>query len=90
MAGFRNTEYRNEWFTKVPGTDLDYADGSYFEEGGAYAVYDGAQNWMGIINKDGSFSGDGALTEYRASFLCAAKTELVRLGLVDTISEEKI
>lgn len=68
MAGFRNPEH---------------ADGTYSEEGGKYAVYDGAKNWMGCIRKDGSFTGDGAATEYKASYLRAARAELIRLGLVE-------
>lgn len=67
MAGFEN-----------PGR----ADGVYAEEGDRYAVYDGSGNWMGCVNKDGSFTGNGAATEHKTSYLRAAKAELVRLGLV--------
>lgn len=88
MAGFRNTEYKDEWQICVPGSERLYADGTYFEEGDGYAVYDGAQNWMGCINKDGTFTGNGAPTEYKASFLRTAKAELVRLGLVEEVSYE--
>lgn len=83
MAGFRNNEYRDEWLRLVPGTEREYADGTYFEEGDAYAVYDGAQNWVGAVNKDGTFTGNGAPSEYKDSFLRTAKAELVRLGLIE-------
>lgn len=90
MAGFRNTEYKSEWDKHIPGSEREYADGTYFEEGDKYAVYDGAQNWMGCVNKNGTFTGNGALTEYKASFLRTAKAELVRLGLVGTLSGDKV
>ena len=83
MAGFRNTEYSSEWLRLIPGTDREYADGTYFAEGDGYAVYDGAQNWVGAVNKDGTFTGNGPKSEYNESFLRTAKAELVRLGLVE-------
>lgn len=85
MAGFRNTEYRSEWQKYVGSSKTEYADGTYFKEGNKYVVYDGAQNLMGYINKNGSFSTDGsALTEYKASFLRSAKAELIRRAQYDT------
>lgn len=89
MAGFRNTEYRDEWKRFACNSEHEYADGSYFEEGGKYAVYDGAQNFMGLVNHNGTFGCNGALTEYKASFLRTAKAELIKQGLVCTLSGDE-
>lgn len=85
MVKFRNTEYKNEWAQRICN---EYANGACFEEGGRYAVYDGAQNFMGFVNKNGRFACNGAMTEYRASFLRTAKVELVRLGFVEDTEDE--
>lgn len=90
MAGFRNTEYRPEWRHYISDTEREYADGTYFEEGESYAVYDGAQNLMGYVNKNSTFTVDGALTEYKASFLKCAKAELVKQGLVTAMSGDEL
>lgn len=91
MAGFRNTSYKDEWQKYVGSSKTEYADGTYFEEGGKYAVFDGGHNLMGCVDKNGTFSTDGsALTEYKASFLRSAKAELVRQGLVSALSGDKL
>lgn len=91
MAGFRNTQFNErDWQKYVGSSKREYADGTYFEEGDKYAVYDGAQNLMGYVNKNGTFTTDGALTEYKASFLKSAKAELVKQGLVSTLSGDKL
>lgn len=90
MAGFRNTEYKKDWNKYVGSSKREYADGTYFEEGDSYAVYDGGQNLMGYVHKNGTFTTDGALTEFKASFLRTAKAELVRQGLVGTLSGDKL
>lgn len=44
MAGFRNTLFNEkEWQKYVGSSKREYADGTYFEEGDKYAVYDGGQ-----------------------------------------------
>lgn len=91
MAGFRNNEYKSEWQKYVGSGKAEYADGTYFEEGEAYAVFDGAQNLMGCVDKNGTFTTDGSvLTEYKASFLRSAKAELVRQGLVSALSGDEL
>ena len=90
MAGFRNTLYKDAWKKHVGDSTKDYADGTYFEEGDGYAVYDGGQNLMGYINKAGVFSAAGPLNEYAATFLREAKAELVKQGLVAAMSGDDI
>lgn len=87
MAQFRNTEFKSEWNKFVGSSKTEYADGAYFEENGRYAVYDGAENFMGYINKDGTFGCNGASTTYRDSFLRTAKTELEKQGLINILVE---
>lgn len=70
---FTNTEYKKEWMEFVPGTNQKYADGSYSIVNGRKTVYDGAQNLMGWINTDGTIEFNGDKTEYKATFLRAAK-----------------
>jgi len=90
MAGFRNKYYRSEWKNSVPGSGRAYSEGTYFESGEMYAVYDGGQNLMGYVHRDGTFSGAGELTEYSASFLRSAKEELVKNGLVGVMSGDEV
>lgn len=90
MAGFRNTEYKKEWQKFVGSSKTEYADGTYFQEEASYAVYDGAQNFMGYVNKNGTFSTAGELTEYKASFLRTAKADLVKQGLVCVITGDDV
>lgn len=87
MAGFRNTEFKPEWNKFVESSKTEYADGTYVEEHGKYAVYDGAENFMGYVNKDGTFGCAGALTVYRHSFLRTAKTELEKQRLIKVLVE---
>lgn len=88
--GFRNKYYNSKWQKFVGNSKREYADGTYAEEGGKYAVYDGATNFMGFVNKNGTFDSDGNLTEYKASFLKSAKEVLVEAGLVGTMSGDNI
>lgn len=90
MAGFRNTLYKDEWQKYVGSTTNEFANGSYFDEGEKFVVYDGAQNLMGYIDKNGVFSAAGPLTEYMATFLRAAKAELVKKGLVSAVTGDDI
>lgn len=90
MAGFRNTLYKDEWEKCVGQSTHEFADGTYFKEGDKFVVYDGAQNLMGYIDKNGVFSADGPLNEYMATFLRTAKAELVKQGLVVAMSGDGI
>lgn len=65
--GFKNEGYKAEW---KPG----YADGScYQNEDGSWTVYDGGQNFMGMVKTDGGFVFNGSPSEYKESFLAAEK-----------------
>lgn len=86
MATFENKYYKKEWkeFSSIKGNPR-FADGTYFKEGDKYAVYDGATNIMGYVNKNGNFElldPKDAESEYKCSFLKAAKEALVAEGLV--------
>lgn len=88
---FKNTYYKKEWFKTVPNTkDVPFDVGTCMHEYGKYAVYDGATNFMGFVNENGTFTSNGSLTEYQASFLRSAKETLVGLGLVNNLSGDSI
>lgn len=89
MAGFKNTEYKKDWLVKVPGTDVNYADGTFFKEGNAFAVYDGATNWCGNVYVDGTYRSNGGPNEYNETFLKSAKAELLRQGLLSAAAPEE-
>lgn len=81
---FENKYYKAEWKENVPNTNQRYADGTYAEEPDKFAVYDGATNYIGYIDKrTGNFWVNGdPNSEYNCSFLKAAKEVLVKKGLV--------
>lgn len=74
---FENKEYKKEWMEWVPGFEgkVRYKDGTFsINADGSRTVYDGATNYMGTVNADGTFTpnagtGDG---EYEMTFLRAA------------------
>ena len=67
---FVNKGYKAEW---KPG----YAQGdAYCNEDGSWAVYDGGQNYMGKVNADGRLTYNGTKSDYKESFLLAAKEAL--------------
>ena len=77
---FKNNYYKKEWTEWVPGFEgkVRYCDGTYVLRGnGSKVVYDGATNYMGRVQPDGSFvSNDGygaPVDEYERTFLLAAK-----------------
>lgn len=84
-AQFENKEYKKEWKEFVPnGTDKDGKDipskqlyklGTVHEneDGSGFSVYDGATNYIGVINNDGSFVINGAKDEYAMTFMKYAK-----------------
>ena len=75
MPKFVNNYYHDEWAQEVPGTGAPYREGSYIE--GGWAVYDGAQNWMGRIEKNGNIIYNGSRSDYKETFLQAAKEVLI-------------
>lgn len=90
MAGFRNTLYKDEWDKYVGTSTHEFADGTFFKEGDKFAVYDGGQNLMGYIDKNGVFSAVSPLTEYMASFLRSAKEELIKERLIVPMSGDGV
>lgn len=69
---FKNSGYRAEW-AQGAGYELGTA---HQGETGEYAVYDGKQNFMGVVKADGGLVCNGAKSEYKESFLQAAKAAL--------------
>lgn len=54
-GGFYNSEWKEEWGVVAPETGTRYADATWAknDEGGV-AVYDGATNYVGTIDADGT------------------------------------
>lgn len=78
-GSFVNTLYKGTWAKLVPGTNAEYKNGTYVSKDGVdYAVYDGATNYIGRVNKEtGELTSNGAMTEYKASFLICAIDSIV-------------
>ena len=74
---FINKEYKKEWIEWVPGFEgkVRYCEGTYtLLEDGTKIVYDGATNYVGVIEPDGTMVPDGeGECEYEMTFLRAAK-----------------
>ena len=79
-GSFTNNEYKNEWDEFVPGTEVRYKEGTYIsDDGNDFAVYDGATNYLGRVNKEtGEISYNGSENEYDKTFLEAAKKEICK------------
>ena len=78
MKSFVNTEYKKEWEEWVNGRvgGTRYCEGTYIlDADGVKTVYDGATNYMGKVNPDGSFVSNSQEEpdEYELTFLRAAK-----------------
>ena len=71
MPKFVNNYYHDEWAQEVPGTGAPYREGSYIAGEG------GAQNGMGRIEKDGNIIYNGSRSDYKDTFLQAAKEVLI-------------
>ena len=70
--GFKNGYYQPSWVQ-----NKGYENGSaYANPDGSWTVYDGKQNYMGKVGADGSFTYNGAVSEYKVTFLCAAADAL--------------
>lgn len=74
-GSFVNTLYKGTWAKLVPGTNAEYKNGTYVSKDGTdYAVYDGATNYMGRVNREtGEIKANGEMSEYKESFLKSAK-----------------
>ena len=79
-GSFTNNEYKNEWDEFVSGTKVLYKEGTYVsDDGNDFAVYDGATNYLGRVNKEtGEISYNGSESEYNKTFLEAAKKEICK------------
>ena len=79
-GSFTNNEYKNEWDEFVPGTKVLYKEGTYTsDDGNDFAVYDGATNYLGRVNKEtGEISYNGSENEYDKTFLESAKKEICK------------
>ena len=80
---FINKEYKKEWIEFVPNTDntVRYCEGTAAADDGVdFAVYDGATNYMGRVNKlTGEISYNGKEgEEYNKTFLLAAKETICK------------
>lgn len=74
-GAFVNKLYKENWEKIVPGTSNEFKNGTYASENSIeYAVYDGAANYMGKVNREtGIFTVNGEATEYKLGFLLCAK-----------------
>ena len=79
-GSFTNVEYKKEWDEFVPGTKVLYKEGTYVsDDGNDFAVYDGATNYLGRVNKEtGVISYNGSESEYNKTFLESAKKEICK------------
>lgn len=79
-GSFTNVEYKKEWDEFVPGTKVLYKEGTYVsDDGNDFAVYDGATNYLGRVNKEtGEISYNGSESEYNKTFLESAKKEICK------------
>ena len=75
--GFRNKYYQEDWIQNE-----GYEDGSAYEnEEGAWAVFDGRQNYMGKVDPaTGDMESNGEMTQYKESFLRSALEALTEEG----------
>lgn len=72
---FYNKGYKSGW-TQHTDTGHPYAAGTANETENGWAIYDGATNYMGKVTRDGEIIFNGGETEYKRSFLHAAKEAL--------------
>lgn len=79
-GSFTNVEYKKEWDEFVPGTKVLYKEGTYVsDDGNDFAVYDGATNYLGRVNKEtGEIFYNGSESEYNKTFLESAKKEICK------------
>ena len=79
-GSFTNAEYKKEWDEFVPGTKVLYKEGTYVsDDGNDFAVYDGATNYLGRVNKETrEISYNGSESEYNKTFLESAKKEICK------------
>lgn len=91
---FVNTLYKDEWMQEVPRhPGYYYKNGvysqAYIDRKLKYAVYDGATNFIGYVNTDGTFEVNSAnpQDEYSLTFLESVKRIISGDGTADVSRE---
>lgn len=80
-GSFINKEYKPEWIEFVPGTKVRYCEGTFASDDGGvrFAVYDGATNLMGFIDRiEKKIVDSNGGSEYNMTFLNAALPEICK------------
>ena len=77
MERFDNSHYRSNWAKEIPGGGGLYRNGGYIHNASGWAIYDGANNYMGLLRPDGSIVYNGCKTDYKDTFMQSAKETLV-------------
>ena len=82
-GSFINKEYKPEWTEFVPGTNnkVRYCEGTFSsDDGNDFAVYDGATNYLGRINRAAKkiTEYNGAEDDYKRTFMNAALAEICK------------
>lgn len=83
QSEFENKYYKKEWKEKTFITKKLYKIGTVIEHrDGSFAVYDGAHNWMGSLDKKGTPKYNGKSSEYMETFLKSALEFLKEQGKI--------
>ena len=80
-GSFINKEYKPEWTEFVRGTKVRYCEGTFgSDDGNDFAVYDGATNYLGRIDRAAKKITEysGAEDEYKRTFMNAALAEICK------------
>ena len=80
-GSFINKEYKPEWTEFVPGTKVRYCEGTFgSDDGNDFAVYDGATNYLGRIDRAAKkiTEYNGAEDGYKRTFMYAALAEICK------------
>lgn len=80
-GSFINKEYKPEWTKFVHGAKVRYCEGTFSsDDGNDFAVYDGATNYLGRINRAAKkiTEYNGAEDEYKRTFMNAALAEICK------------
>lgn len=77
-GSFVNSLYKKEWDVYTHDGKTKFADGTFFSDDGEwFAVYDGATNYMGRVNKTtGEIQFNGTPDVYKETFLVEAKRSI--------------
>lgn len=82
-GSFINKEYKPEWIEFVPFTNnkVRYCEGTFSsDDGNDFAVYDGATNYLGRIDRAAKkiTEYNGAEDDYKRTFMNAALAEICK------------